>query len=93
MKRDYDLLTELCDNQETFDKFRDWMKQEKEEKIKKLWKELLKLDPELEITPRKNDKREQNTNTGSVRKANTTLQKTNTVTLYRIFKRILQGSE
>ena len=34
-ERDYDLLTNLCNGQETFDKFRDWMKHEKGERIKK----------------------------------------------------------
>ena len=33
-KRDYDQLTELCNNPETFNKFRNWMKQDKEEKSK-----------------------------------------------------------
>ena len=31
LERDYDLLTELCNNPETFDKLRDQMKHKKEE--------------------------------------------------------------
>ena len=100
LKRDYDLLTELCDNQETFKKFRNWMKQEKEEKIKKPWKELLKLDPELEITPRKNNKREYNQKINSMlqtqgqpSKAKTTPQKKYCNIVLKNSKTIFQGSE
>ena len=61
-KRHYNQLAEICRNPEIFHKASELIKQEKEEKIRKLCKELQLIDPDMDITPRKNETTEHNDN-------------------------------
>ncbi len=61
-KTDYYQLAEIYRNHEVFQKARELIKQEKDEKITKLRKELQLIDPEMDITSKKKKTTECNDN-------------------------------